>query len=133
MKKKLIIASGLVVALSAATVYAERGGGGCEHGFGKEGHGFGMMGHHNRAEMMAREFNADQIRTLMAARLIMKGNDNLKVGKISSSRTGFTVAIVTKDDSLVEELELAKNGMPLQMYEHIQERIEKRKEKEVKN
>ncbi len=133
MKKKLIIASGLVVALSAATVFGERGGDGCEHGYGKGGHGFGMMGHHNRAQMMEREFNADQIRTLVEARLIMKGNDNLKVGKISSSRTGFTVAIVTVDDSLVEELKLAKNSMPLEMYERIQERMEKRKEREEKN
>jgi hypothetical protein len=66
----------------------------------------------------------------MEARLIMKGNDNLKVGKVSSTRSGFEVSIVTRDDSLVEELELAKNGMPLKKYERLQERLEKRNAKD---
>lgn len=134
MKKKLVIASVLVAALSATAVYAGHGGKGCDRGYGKWGHhGFGMMGHHKGAKMMEREFNTEQIRTLVEARLIMKGNENLKVGKISSSRDGFNVAIVTQDDSLVEELNLAKNGMPVEMYERMKERMEKRKDREDKN
>ena len=79
--------------------------------------------------MLEREFNADQIRTLMEARLLMKGNENLKVGPISKGRDGFIVTIVTQDDSLVDELEVAANGMPKDAFEHIQKRIQKHRKK----
>ena len=127
MKKKLILVSALVAALTAGTVYAERGNKDCGREFNRWGPSAGMMGHkHNPEEMLERELSKDQVRTLVEARLIMKGNENLKVGKVSSNRDGFTVDIVTRDDSLVKELSLAKNGMPLEMFEHIQQRIEKR-------
>lgn len=127
MKKKLLLVSALVAALSAGAVYAERDDEDCGRGFNKWGQGAGMMGHkHNPEEMLERELSKDQVRTLVEARLIMKGNENLKVGKVSSNRDGFKVDIVTRDDSLVKELELAKNGMPLKMFEHLQQRIDKR-------
>lgn len=126
MKKKLLMISALVAAISASSVFAMPGGKDCNQGFGMGKHGGPFKAHHMEPEeMLARELSKDQIRTLIEARLIMKGNDNLKVGKVSSTRTGFDVAIVTKDDSLVEELELAKNGMPLKKYERLQERLEK--------
>ncbi len=127
MKKKLLLVSALVAGLSAGAVYAERGDQDCGRGFNKWGPEAGMMGHkHNPRDMLERELSKDQVRTLVEARLIMKGNENLKVGKVSSSRDGFKVDIVTRDDSLVEELALAKNGMPLKMFEHIQRRVDKR-------
>jgi hypothetical protein len=126
MKKKLLLVSALVTALSTGAVYAERGDQDCGRAFNKWGQGAGMMGHkHNPEEMLERELSKDQVRTLVEARLIMKGNENLKVGKVSSSRDGFKVDIVTRDDSLVKELELAKNGMPLKVFEHIKERVDK--------
>ncbi|GAA5317421.1 MAG: hypothetical protein AseanaTS_26260 [Candidatus Pelagadaptatus aseana] len=93
-------------------------------------HHGGFMGNpHNPREMMTREFNAEEINTLMQAKLLMRGNDNLKVGKIEPTPNGYTVAIVTRDNSLVEELELAPNGMPLKRFEHIKERMEKHSER----
>ncbi|AMO54861.1 hypothetical protein [Endozoicomonas montiporae] len=85
----------------------------------------GQAGH----KMMAREFTADQIETLTEAKLIMRGNDNLKLGKVTSTDNGYNVTIVTQDNSLVEEQQLAKNGMPLDRFEKIQKRIEARKAK----
>ncbi|BFM18567.1 hypothetical protein R50073_47500 [Maricurvus nonylphenolicus] len=128
MKKKLLMISALVAALSAGSAFAMPGGKDCDRGFGMGKHGGPFKAHHmDPEEMLARELSKDQVRTLMEARLIMKGNENLKVGKVSSTRSGFEVSIVTRDDSLVEELELAKNGMPLKKYERLQERLEKRR------
>lgn len=130
-KKALIMAS--VLTASLTTGYALAGAhkdGDCERG-SKSGmmkyHG-GFEGRMGHQDMMAREFTADQIRTLTEARLIMEGNPNIKVGKVTSTKTGYTVTIVTQDDSLVEEREVAKNGMPLEMYEKMQERIKQREE-----
>ncbi|GAB3093157.1 hypothetical protein G8770_06175 [Aestuariicella hydrocarbonica] len=130
-KKALIMASVLTASLS--TGYALAGGhkdGDCERGYKS-----GMMKHHGdfggrmgHQDMMAREFTADQVRTLTEARLIMEGNPNIKVGKVTSTKTGYTVTIVTQDNSLVEEKEVAKNGMPLKMYEKMQERMKQREE-----
>lgn len=130
MKKTLLIASMLTTALAAAPLMAEGKGRdhGCDRERGMKHHAFDMDmgGKMNKKEMLEREFNAEQIRTLMEARLLMKGNDNLKIGKISEAGDGYSVAIVTQDDSLVKELDLAANGMPKEMYEKIQKRMEKR-------
>ncbi len=140
-KKSLLVASLLTAAVSTSLVTGLAQAGehgdkeGCPHhsmmkdhggkgGFG--GHGFG--GRMDPKEMMEREFTTDEIRTLTEAKLIMKGNPNLKVGKIKSTSTGYSVDIVTQDDSLVETKELAKNAMPLEMYEHMKEKMKKREE-----
>ncbi len=140
MKKRLMIATLLSAGLMATPLMAEdsRDSQGCERGensrmmkhheFGKRG--FGMGGKMDRKEMFEREFNADQIRTLMEARLLMQGNDNLKVGKISNAQYGYVVNIVTQDNSLVEELEVAANGMPKKMYEKMKKHMEKRQQKD---
>lgn len=135
MKKRLLIASLLTGCLAATPLLAEDHGKG--HGCDRErsmkhhafGGGFSMGGKMNKKEMFEREFSADQIRTLMEARLLMKGNENLKVGKIASAGDGYTVSIVTQDDSLVKELNLAANGMPQEMYEKVQKRMENREQK----
>ena len=133
MKKSLLIASLITASLAATPLMAEDRGYNkdCERGHKSRMHhdSFGFGGKMNRKEMFEREFNADQIRTLMEARLLMKGNDNLKVGQISKDGDGFTVAIVTQDNSLVDELELAANGMPRDKYERIKKHMEKRKQK----
>ncbi|MET4692862.1 hypothetical protein [Endozoicomonas lisbonensis] len=85
----------------------------------------GQAGH----KVMEREFTADQIETLTKAKLIMRGNENLKLGKVTSTENGYSVTIVTQDDSLVEEQQLAKNGMPVEKFERLQKRIEARKAK----
>ncbi len=59
--------------------------------------------------------SADQAKTLMQARLIMRGNDRLKVGKVTEKDdTSYLVQIVTVDDSLVREVEIDRNtGRPV--------------------
>lgn len=130
MKKTLLIASILTASLAATPLMAEDHG--CDRERGKKHHAldFGLGGKMNKKEMLEREFSSEQIRTLVEARLLMKGNENLKVGKISSAGDGYSVAIVTQDDSLVKELDLAANGMPKEMYEKIQKRMEKREKKD---
>lgn len=139
MKKSLIIASLLAATLSSGYVLAERDSGfkqGHERhsSFDRKGpHSHGFHGHKGGKNLMNREFTADEIRTLNEARLIMQGNPNLKVGKVASTKAGYEVTIVTKDDSLVETQQLAKNGMPLEAYEQAKERLAKRQALQEQN
>ena len=74
--------------------------------------------------MLDKTYSAEEIGILQQARLIHKGNENLKLGSVKSSKTGYTVTIVTQEGSLVDTLELAPNGMPLEHYNRLKERIE---------
>ena len=74
--------------------------------------------------LLDKTYSAEEISVLQQARLIHKGNENLKLGSVKSSKTGYTVTIVTQDGSLVDTLELAPNGMPLERYNRLKERIE---------
>jgi hypothetical protein len=123
---KHLLAATLITATASTAMASPHGERGEYRDCNSPKHAGFMGGRHNPKEMMAREFSADEIIILAQAKLLMKGNDNLKVGKVSETKTGFTVAIVTKDGSLVEKVELAPNGMPLEKYEHIKERMEKR-------
>lgn len=136
-KQSLILTSALALLMTAALgsslALADRGDGRgeCNPELKRE-----MIKHHRdfdgegsggkrlkRKEMFEREYSADQIRTLSEARLIMQGNDNLRIGNITSTEKGYTIAVVTQDGSIVEEKQVAKNGMPIEMYEHIKARI----------
>lgn len=137
MKKRTtvaMIAAGLIVTTSAIAVSMEhKQGDFWEHRDEyrmQAGHHFGM-GRKGKAlgKRMEREFSADQIRTLIAARLIMQGNPNVRVDEVKPLGNGYTVTIVTQDNSLVEELILAKNGMPLERYEQIKQRMAERSER----
>ncbi len=77
---------------------------------GPRGGFFGMRG-----PATDRNLTADQVRTLAEARLIMRGNENLKVGEISETEDGsYLVEIVTQDDSLVQRVEISKaTGFPV--------------------
>lgn len=59
--------------------------------------------------------SADQVKTLMEARFIMRGDDRLKVGKVTEKDdTSYLVQIVTVDNSLVREIEVDRNtGRPV--------------------
>lgn len=71
-----------------------------------------MMKHGGRGDL---NLSIDQIRTLTEARLIMQGNERLKVGEvIEKDENTFTVQIVTVDGSLVREVEVDKNKGPMQ-------------------
>ncbi|MGI9276694.1 MAG: hypothetical protein ACR2PT_17855 [Endozoicomonas sp.] len=92
---------------------------GGKHGFKGDCAGRGGYG---AGKFMDREYTADEISTLAEARLIKRGNPNIRVGEVKATDTGYSVTIVTSDNSLVEERNLAKNGMALEKYQHIQER-----------
>lgn len=66
--------------------------------------------------MADRDLNltADQAKTLVEARLIMRGNDRLKAGKVTEKdQQTYLVDIVTVDDSLVRQVEVDRdNGLP---------------------
>ncbi len=83
----------------------------------------GLGAKHNRKEMLSRTFTSDEIRILAEARLLMAGNKNIKVGDINKVKDGYTVQIVTQDNSLVKQIELAPNGLPKEMFERIQKKI----------
>jgi hypothetical protein len=139
MKNKLLVSALVSALLASGTALAldsgKDGRKNCDHrGPGSElrrdHHGFGP-GKMDRKEMLQRKFSADEVRTLVSARLLMRGNDNLQVGEIKATDNGYDVQIVTKDNSLVEELQLAPNAMPLKMYEKIQERLQQRSDKQA--
>ena len=127
-KSTIVIASLLTASLASGFALAEKGkrDGDCEQRWDKARHHEFGGPHMKRGEFMQREFNADEIRTLAEARLLMQGNENLKVGDIKKTETGYSVAIVTNDGSLVEEREVARNGMPIEMYQRMQERMQER-------
>lgn len=62
-----------------------------------------------------RQLTAEQVKTLMSARLIRRGNERLKVGAVTAGENDtYTVEIMTIDDSLVKNLTIStKTGRPV--------------------
>lgn len=60
------------------------------------------------------DLTAEQVKTLVEAKLIMSGNDRLKVGQITQKDDDtYVVDIVTVDDSLVRQIEIDRDqGLP---------------------
>ena len=60
------------------------------------------------------DLSAEQAKTLVEAKLIMRGNDRLKVGQVAEKdKKTYMVDIVTVDDSLVRQVEVDRdNGLP---------------------
>ncbi|MTI12098.1 hypothetical protein [Sansalvadorimonas verongulae] len=84
--------------------------------------------HGDKEQLVSRELTVDQVQTLVEARLIRMGNDNIKVGQVTANDDGYSVTIVTaRSGDLVETIELAKNGMPVAMMERWEKRAEHRK------
>jgi hypothetical protein len=81
---------------------------------GGYGGGYGHMGFGPGAGFSGEPLTPEKVRTLLEARLIMHGGDNLKVGKVEAKDADtITAEIVTKDGSLVETLTIpAKGGAP---------------------
>jgi len=73
--------------------------------------------------MLKRQMSKNDIVILTEAKLIKKGNPNVKLGTVTQSPSGFTVTIVTKKSGdLVRTVKLAPNGLP----EHVAKRLEHR-------
>ncbi|MCU7812178.1 MAG: hypothetical protein KZQ77_13205 [Candidatus Thiodiazotropha sp. (ex Notomyrtea botanica)] len=60
------------------------------------------------------DLTSEEARTLVEARLIMRGNDRLKVGQVTEKdQDTYLIDIVTVDNSLVRQIEVDRdNGMP---------------------
>ncbi|MEJ2621146.1 MAG: hypothetical protein P8163_13035 [Candidatus Thiodiazotropha sp.] len=76
----------------------------------------GMMqgkGKFGPAMTRALDLTADEAKTLVSARLIMQGNDRLKVGPvIEKDADTYLVDIITVDNSLVRQVEVDRdNGL----------------------
>ena len=119
-----------VLGLASLTAVASRGHSEGGEGFGGQhgqmmGQGSGMMmgqgsgygmGKHMGKGMgynmdRALDLSADEVKTLIEARMIMHGNDRLKVGKVSQKDDQtYLVDIVTVDDSLVRQIEVDKDS-----------------------
>lgn len=106
----LTVASLAAVGVSAS--WGERNGH-CDRD-GKGGPGAMMMKHrakHGRFADRDLDLTADNARTLVQARLIMRGNDRLKVGQVTQKDDDtYLVDIVTVDDSLVRQVEIDRDN-----------------------
>lgn len=88
----------------------------CERGEARGGPAMMMkrMGKHGPFSDRDLDLSAEEARTLVEARLIMRGNDRLKVGKVSEKDSDtYLVDIVTVDESLVRQIEIDRDsGFP---------------------
>jgi hypothetical protein len=75
----------------------------------------GPKGQKGRFMRQDLDLSIDEAKILMQAHLIRRGNDRLKVGKVTvKDDTTYLVQIVTVDDSLVREMEVDRNtGRPV--------------------
>lgn len=71
-----------------------------------------------------KKLTSDQVRDIVAGRLAMSGNPNLKVGKVSAKGDDIVaVEVVTKTGALVDTREIStKTGLPAGVEEHMKAR-----------
>jgi hypothetical protein len=116
---KVTVVSAIVAAVGLSAVGVSAGWdqrhGHCDRGL--QGGPATMMKHrgkHGRFADRDLDLTADEARILVEARLIMRGNDRLKVGQVAQKDDDtFLVDVVTVDDSLVRRIEIDRdNGFP---------------------
>lgn len=102
-------------ALAAMADWGDRRGN-CNRGDFRGGPSIMMekMGKQGRFADRDLNLTIEEAKTLVEARLIMKGNDRLKVGQVAESdQETYLVDIVTVDNSLVRQIEVDRdNGLP---------------------
>jgi hypothetical protein len=76
-----------------------------------------MEEHANAHPPIDKHLTSEQVRDVVAGRIAMSGNPNLKVGKVIAKADGIvTVDVVTKSGALVETREIStKTGLPARM------------------
>lgn len=106
----IVAASGL----AATTAYADREGFGFKPSHCAEFKRDGMNEKMPKGAERDLNLSAEQAKILVQARLIMRGNDRLKVGKVvQKDEQTYSVQIVTVDDSLVREVDVDRqHGLP---------------------
>ncbi|MCG7872892.1 MAG: hypothetical protein N0C81_11225 [Candidatus Thiodiazotropha lotti] len=111
----VIATSGLFVLASSADAGWGGKRGQCDRGDMMGAPGM-MQGKGKFGPAMERELDltAEEAKTLVSARLIMRGNDRLKVGQVTEKDGDtYLVDIVTVDNSLVRQIEVDRdNGLP---------------------
>ncbi|MGO1118218.1 hypothetical protein ACTL6U_05925 [Rhodovibrionaceae bacterium A322] len=113
-RSKAMITAGLIAGMGML-VFASVAPAG---GFG------GKMGFHGWGGERETPLTVEQVRTLGEAFLIRRGNENLKIGQITEKEGNVAlVQIVTKDDSLVKEVEInTMTGWPVGMEKRMKDR-----------
>jgi len=107
----------VITAVGVGAVNASGWGERCER-FERGDHGprHSMMTKGGRFADRQLDLSADQVRTLIEAKLILRGNDNIRVGDITEiDAKTYRVQIVTKEGSLVREFEVDKDKGPRRM------------------
>ncbi|MCG7910019.1 MAG: hypothetical protein N0E37_14075 [Candidatus Thiodiazotropha taylori] len=111
----VLATSGLFVVASSADAGWGGKRGHCDRGDMMGNPGM-MQGKGKFGPAMDRELDltAEEAKTLVSARLIMRGNDRLKVGQVTEKDDDtYLVDIVTVDNSLVRQIEVDRdNGLP---------------------
>ena len=111
----VVATTGLFAVVSAADAGWGGNRGNCDRSgmYGEPGmmKGKGKFG---RAMDRDLDLTSDEARTLVEARLIMRGNDRLKVGQVTEKDDDtYLVEIITVDNSLVRQVEVDRdNGLP---------------------
>lgn len=96
--------------------WCPNGGPGGGYGYMMRGHGhgmgFGMMNGPRMGRFMQTgdydlQLTPERVKEIMEGRLAWRGNDNLKVGDVTTDQDGNIIAkLVTKDNSLVETFKI---------------------------
>jgi len=110
-----VVAVAGLAAVGATASWGE-GRGHCQGAEGRGGHATMMkhMGKHGRFANRDLDLTAEEAKTLVEARLIMRGNDRLKVGQVTQKdEDTYLVEVTTLDDSLVRQIEIDRDsGFP---------------------
>ena len=110
-----VVAAAGLAAVGANAAWGE-GRGPCASGEGRGGPAMMMrhMGKQGRFADRNLDLTADEVKTLVEARLIMRGNERLKVGKVTQKDDDtYLVDVTTVDDSLVRQVEIDRDsGFP---------------------
>lgn len=111
-KISAISVTAAILGLSSLAAVASRGEdrGSCEYSE-RQGH-HSTMKYSGKGGYMDRELDlsAEEVKTLIEAKLIMRGDDRLKVGKVTQKDDEtYVVDVVTVDDSLVRQIEIDKD------------------------
>jgi hypothetical protein len=131
MKKVVTVGLALLLVIGVSSLVLAhgpgfRGGHGWGPGYGMGpgamhgGYGYGMgpgwgargYGHPCRAwggQEFGEKLTKDNVKSFLENRLAYRANPNLKVGKITEKDKYFEGEIVTKDNSLVQKLQIDKN------------------------
>ena len=80
-----------------------------------------------RQEKMEERLNAtlsaDQVQTLVEARLIQRGKTEHQVANVDANSDGYLVTIEDENGEVVKEIQVGKNGLPERMEAKIRERM----------